>query len=195
MQNDNWRFGAEKNDIVLDTDTYNEMDDQFAVLWALLSPERLNVRALTAAPFLNEQSASPADGMEKSFLELERIVELSGRNPQGLVWRGSAAYPPDRRTPVLSPAAFRIAELAREARRNGTRLKILAIAALTNVASALLLAPDIAESSISYGSAASRMTGKRRMSSTSGRTSPRSGRYSNQARCSRTSPAFTAPKR
>lgn len=146
MQNDNRRFGAKKNDIVLDTDTYNEMDDQFAVLWALLSPERLNVRALTAAPFLNEQSASPADGMEKSFLELERIVELSGRPSQGLVWRGSAAYLPDRRTPVLSPAAFRIAELAREARRNGTRLKILAIAALTNVASALLLAPDIAES-------------------------------------------------
>lgn len=144
MEEDSLVRSAEKYDIIVDTDTYNEMDDQFAVLWALLSPERLNVRALTAAPFLNEQSSSPADGMEKSFLELERIVRLTGRDPGGLVWRGSAGYLPGRHAPVPSAAASRIVELGREAHRNGKRLKILSIAALTNVASALLLAPDIA---------------------------------------------------
>lgn len=34
---------GQKIDMVLDTDTYNEVDDQFALAYALLSPERLNV--------------------------------------------------------------------------------------------------------------------------------------------------------
>ena len=33
--------------MVLDTDTYNETDDQFALVHALLSPERLAVEAST----------------------------------------------------------------------------------------------------------------------------------------------------
>ncbi|MBE0698068.1 MAG: nucleoside hydrolase, partial [Anaerolineaceae bacterium] len=40
--------------MVLDTDTYNEIDDQFAVVYALLSPEQLQVEALYAAPFTND---------------------------------------------------------------------------------------------------------------------------------------------
>ena len=32
--------------MVLDTDTYNEVDDQFAVVHALLSPEHLDVEAI-----------------------------------------------------------------------------------------------------------------------------------------------------
>ena len=37
--------------MVLDTDTYNEIDDQFALTYALLSPEKLAVEAIYAAPF------------------------------------------------------------------------------------------------------------------------------------------------
>ena len=43
--------------MVLDTDTYNEIDDQFALVYALLSPE-LRVEAVYAAPFLNNRSKS-----------------------------------------------------------------------------------------------------------------------------------------
>jgi hypothetical protein len=32
--------------VVLDTDTYNEIDDQFALALALLSPQRLAVEAI-----------------------------------------------------------------------------------------------------------------------------------------------------
>ena len=53
--------------VVLDTDTFNEIDDQFAVTMALLSPEKMDVLAITAAPFLNKKSVTPADGMEKSY--------------------------------------------------------------------------------------------------------------------------------
>mgnify|MGYP003402768097 CR=1 FL=1 len=37
--------------VVIDTDAANEIDDQFALTWALLSPERLDVLAVYAAPF------------------------------------------------------------------------------------------------------------------------------------------------
>lgn len=143
--NDNLIRKTEKIDIILDTDTYNEMDDQFAVLWALAASDQLTVRALTAAPFLNSRSVSPADGMEKSYQELIRIAGLVDREADGLIFRGAPCYLPDCCTPVVTPAAERIVELARTARRNGTRLKILGIAALTNIASALLIAPEIAD--------------------------------------------------
>jgi len=37
--------------LLVDTDTANEIDDQFALAWALLTPERMTVEAVTAAPF------------------------------------------------------------------------------------------------------------------------------------------------
>lgn len=37
--------------VVIDTDTANEIDDQFALAWALLSPDQLTVEAIHAAPF------------------------------------------------------------------------------------------------------------------------------------------------
>ena len=47
--------------MVLDTDTYNEVDDQFALAYALLSPEKLHVDAIYAAPFHNNRSTGPAE--------------------------------------------------------------------------------------------------------------------------------------
>ena len=49
--------------MVLDTDTYNEVDDQFALVHAMRSPDRLKVEALYAAPFQNRRSDGPGDGM------------------------------------------------------------------------------------------------------------------------------------
>ena len=61
--------------MVLDTDTYNEIDDQFAVAYAMCSPEKLTVEAIYAAPFLNERSTGPGDGMVKSYEEILRLLE------------------------------------------------------------------------------------------------------------------------
>ena len=36
---------------VIDTDTRNEIDDQFALAWALLSQDKLQIEAITAAPY------------------------------------------------------------------------------------------------------------------------------------------------
>ena len=50
--------------MVLDTDTYNEIDDQYALAQVLLSPEDVTVEAVYAAPFHNARSTGPGDGME-----------------------------------------------------------------------------------------------------------------------------------
>ncbi len=47
--------------IVLDTDTYNEMDDQFALCYAFLSKEKIQLEAVYAAPFYNDRSSGPGD--------------------------------------------------------------------------------------------------------------------------------------
>ena len=130
-------------DAVLDTDTFNEVDDQFALTYALLAKETLRLRAVTAAPFLNSRSSSPADGMEKSFEEIGRILALLQHPAEGFAFRGATGYLPDRDTPVESEAAHRIVELAHEQRRTGKALYLFAIGAITNVASALLLEPGI----------------------------------------------------
>ena len=75
---------------VLDTDTYNEIDDQFALVQALLSPERIELQAIYAAPFFNSRSSGPGEGMELSYEEILRLLERLGVKPEGL---RSAASP------------------------------------------------------------------------------------------------------
>lgn len=128
--------------MVLDTDTYNEIDDQFALVYALLSPN-LQVEAIYAAPFHNERSTGPADGMEKSYEEILRILERLSISPDGLAWRGAMRYLPSLHEPVSSPATEDLIARARMPRQ--APLYVLAIGAITNVASALLLAPDITD--------------------------------------------------
>ena len=92
-------------DAVIDTDAYNEIDDQFAVSYLLCAGDRVNLRALYAAPFLNEKSTSPADGMEKSYQEIHNLLRLAGREELcAVTYRGAERYLPDERTPVMSDA-------------------------------------------------------------------------------------------
>ncbi len=133
-------------DVVLDTDTYNEIDDQFAVAYAMLAGDRLNLRAICAAPFHNQRSDGPGDGMVRSYDEILRVLERlgpHGRPPDGFVYRGSTAFLSAADAPVDSEAARRLVELAM-APREGP-LYVLAIGAITNVASAILLEPQIIE--------------------------------------------------
>ncbi len=121
---------------ILDTDTYNEVDDQFALAHLLLSPEAVDLEAVYAAPFHNDRSRGPGDGMEKSYEEIHRVLELMPEAPRPKVLRGSTNYLPGARTPVRSEAATDLVERALATREG--RLHVVAIAAITNIASALL---------------------------------------------------------
>ena len=37
--------------MILDTDTYNECDDQFALSYLIKSQDKLNIEAITVAPY------------------------------------------------------------------------------------------------------------------------------------------------
>lgn len=132
-------------DMVLDTDTYNEVDDQYAIAYMAASQDRLRIRAITAAPFLNHHSDSPRDGMERSYREILRVLDLTGFGGLSpLVFKGGEDFLPDEKTPSDSPAAREIIRLAMEHTPENP-LYIVCIAAPVNVASALLLRPEIAD--------------------------------------------------
>lgn len=132
-------------DVVLDTDAYNEIDDQYAIAYLLRNADKLNTVAIYAAPFYNDNSTSPEDGMEKSYNEIFNILSLLGEERP--VFRGSKAYLPDEKTPVISDAAQDLASRA-ENYSPENPLYVVAIGAITNVASAILINPKVAENTV-----------------------------------------------
>ena len=128
--------------MVLDTDTYNEIDDQFALTYALLSPEQMTVEAVYAAPFHNKRSESPSDGMEKSYEEILRLLDFLGADADGFAFRGSTEYVGSERQPQDNAAVRDLIDKAL-ASPDDDPLYVVAIGAITNVASALLLEPEI----------------------------------------------------
>ena len=133
-------------DVIIDTDTYNEIDDQFALTYALLSPA-LNITSIQAAPFhaAVRNTTSFEHGMELSYEEIARVLEKSPVPYDGPVLKGSRQSLTDAGgDPVTSAATANIIDRAM-ARRAETPLYVLALGALTNVASALLKEPRIRE--------------------------------------------------
>jgi inosine-uridine nucleoside N-ribohydrolase len=129
--------------MVLDTDTYNEIDDQFAVVYSLLSPEKLDVEAIYAAPFFNKRSSGPADGMEKSYNEILRLLDRLNVSPENFVFKGSTEYLSDYDNPCESDTVSALIERATNS--DDKPLYVVAIGAITNIASAILINPEIVD--------------------------------------------------
>ena len=146
-----WKRPAGKLPVVLDTDAYNEVDDQFAIGYLLHSPEKIDLQAIYAAPFYdkercfyNYKSQSAAEGMQNSYKEIQTLLRLAGREDMlENVYSGADRFLQDRGEPVDSPA---VQDLIRRAMRHSAEdpLYVVAIGAPTNIASAILLAPEIA---------------------------------------------------
>lgn len=127
--------------VVLDTDTYNEIDDQFALVDLLLSRDRVDLEAVYAAPFHNGRSEGPGDGMRKSYAEIGRVLAKCGDDGTP-VFEGATEW-----LSVSGPShADAVRDLVmRAASVEGGPLYIVAIGAPTNISSALMVAPEIAE--------------------------------------------------
>ncbi len=134
-----------KVDVILDTDMFNEVDDQFALAYLLQSENKINLKAICAAPFYNHHSNSPKDGMEKSYDEAFKVLKLLGREEYcEHIYKGSDAFLLDEQVPIDSDAARFIIEMAHKYTKEDP-LYIVGIAAATNLASALLIDPEIKE--------------------------------------------------
>ncbi len=129
-----------KIDVILDTDAFNEIDDQYAISYMLRNKDRLNTRALYAAPFFNTNSTGPKDGMIKSYDEIFKVLDLLDEEVD--VFKGSEDYLPDENTYIDSPAARDLVRRAKEYSLDKP-LYVVAIGAITNIASALIMDPSI----------------------------------------------------
>jgi purine nucleosidase len=128
--------------VIIDTDAANEVDDQFAIAQAMLS-RSLKIEGIVAAHFGNERGSN---SMQESRAEIERIVSLAGMTGQFRVENGAASKIPDEHTPQDSPGARLIVQEAMK--EDAGRLFIGFLGPLTDMASALLIAPEIAERNV-----------------------------------------------
>lgn len=131
--------------VVIDTDTYNEIDDVYALAYGLAMQDRIQVEAIYAAPFFNERVGSIAEGVEYSYEQIQKVLPMLHREDlKDKVYKGCTGYLKDEKTPQDSPAVQNLIRLAKET-PNGEFLYVAALAAITDVASALLIEPSIAK--------------------------------------------------
>lgn len=139
---------SKRKKVLIDTDAYNEADDQFAIVHALLTP-MFDVRGIVATHFGHDRIE---DSMQASYDEVLRVLEHMGQTGRVPVARGakSGIAPLDARggyfnryRPEDSDGARMIIDEAM-ALPAGERLYLAVLGPLTNVASALMLEPRIA---------------------------------------------------
>ncbi len=128
--------------VVMDSDTFNDIDDQFAIVQMMLSPERLKVEAIYAAPFKRDLVESPGQGMALSYAEILRVLERLAVPHESLVHKGVTDFVGPEKQAREAAAVDDLIDRAR-AGSSDDPLYVIAIAAISNVASAILKAPDI----------------------------------------------------
>ncbi|MDQ7026856.1 MAG: nucleoside hydrolase [Anaerolineae bacterium] len=174
--------------LMIDTDAHNEIDDQYAIAWALLSQDVFDVEGVLAEPYSQahhrdsliaaydalKQNANadlsdillryqrtaermiandinpheivfvpPDEGMELSYQEILKVYDLLEEDSAGKVFRGSPSYLQSYDAPIKSDAADFIIERAMA--DDDRPLYIACIGCLTNLASAILMKPEIIE--------------------------------------------------
>ncbi len=128
--------------VILDSDVKNEVDDQFAIVHAVLS-ESMELKGIIPAHFGEEKSVhSQQDSYEEAMLILKKM----NKENKVRVESGAKCALRDENTPVESDGARLIIE---EAMKEDERpLYIAFLGPLTDMASALLMEPEIAKKNI-----------------------------------------------
>ena len=134
-------ISQEKTKVLLDADTANEVDDAFA-LSIILMDSTVEVTALNATQWQASHWTTPKS-MEDSYRLNEMLLGIMG--VQVKTNRGGAERMYDWGDRAQhSAAAYEIIKQAK-AQPNGEKLNIIALGALTNVASAVFIDPSIAK--------------------------------------------------
>lgn len=121
--------------VIINTDTKNEGDDQFAVVHAMLCP-KFDIVGVIAAHF------GVAGSMKRSYEEIRKLFELTSCPFTEVIKHGAENALPSKTEPVMSEGADLI---IREALKDDPRpLYVLFLGPLTDLASAYLVNPMIA---------------------------------------------------
>jgi len=129
--------------VIIDADAHNEIDDVWAIALALLSPERLQIEGFVAANYDNENEGAGPRSIETSAQTIHTLLEKAGMAGKIPVKLGSA---PMRYQfePSESEGVDFIVEKAMASTPEDP-LWIVGLGAATNIASAYLKEPRIAE--------------------------------------------------
>lgn len=131
-----------KTRVIVNTDAKNEADDQFAIVHALLTPS-FELHGIIPAHFGTDKTK---ESLKASHDEVMLLLRLMGLEGSVRVADGAPHAMPDEKTPVDSPGARLIIE---EAMKDDPRpLNVAFYGPLTDMASALLLEPRIAERNV-----------------------------------------------
>ena len=131
---------TEKINVILDTDTYNEADDQFALSYLLASQNMFNIEAITIAPYQHDSDLSIPEGQEKSYQEVLKICKWLNFNTENKVFKGSEDYIQEGYNET-NDAVNKIIQIALK----NEKTYIMAIGAITNIAIAIKKEPSIIE--------------------------------------------------
>lgn len=125
--------------VILDTDTYNEADDQFALSYLLKSQDMFNIEAITTAPYSHKNfDVTVKEGQDLSYNEVLKICNLLNFNSENKVFKGSLdciqnGYDDE------NEAVNKIIEIALK----NDMTYVLSIGAITNIALAIKKEPKI----------------------------------------------------
>ena len=129
----------DKINIILDTDTYNECDDQFALSYLIKSKDLFNIEAITVAPYSHtKRDAKVKDGQELSYNEILKICNWLNFDTDNKVFKGSMDYIQNGYD-EKNDAVNKIIEIALK----NNKTYILGIGAITNIALAIKKEPQI----------------------------------------------------
>ncbi len=124
--------------VILSTDVGNEIDDQWAITYMLLSPE-FDVRAIISA----NAPSLPTPSAHSTYKILVDVVERRlGMLSHPPLFEGSSDPLADRQTPRMNPGVEFIVDTSKGFSPEN-RLVVLTIGAATDVASAILQDPTI----------------------------------------------------
>lgn len=87
------KLSNKKINVILDTDTYNECDDQFALSYLIKSQDMFNIEAITVAPYSHtKRDVKVIDGQEMSYNEILKICNWLNFDTIDKVFKGSMDY-------------------------------------------------------------------------------------------------------
>lgn len=127
--------------VIINTDAKNEVDDQFAIVQALLT-ESFDLRGLIAAHFGTGKSAT---SMQDSYDEIMYLLKLMDLETDVVVKKGSPLALDSETDGKFSEGAQLIIE---EAEKEEGTLYVAFLGPLTDMASAILAKPEIVEKDI-----------------------------------------------
>ena len=132
-------YKKDKINLILDTDTYNECDDQFALSYLIKLKDLFNIEAITVAPYSHtKRDVKVRDGQELSYNEILKICNWLNFDTDNKVFKGSMDYMQNGYDET-NDAVNKIIEIALK----NNKTYILGIGAITNIALAIKKEPKI----------------------------------------------------